>query len=200
MGHRLSKIYTRTGDKGTTGLSNGSRVAKDSLRVHAMGDIDELNCTIGLILICELNNETKNILIDIQHKLFNIGGELSLPGHTLIDENHVTWLETQLDKLNKDIEPLKDFILPGGSQASAFCHLARSVCRRAERSLIALKNERSSNESLSTPLVKYINRLSDFLFVLARYINKQECQPDVLWNSAFDKKNRGVETESRNEY
>lgn len=179
MGNRLSKIYTRTGDEGTTGLSNGSRVAKDNIRVCVIGTIDELNSTIGLVLSCPLDGSARTILTDIQHKLFNIGGELSLPGYALINEPNVTWLEEQLDKLNENLPPLKDFILPGGTTAAAYCHLARSVCRRAERELVALKNE----EDVSDAIMKYVNRLSDFLFVLARYINKQEGHPDVLWDA-----------------
>ena len=180
MGNRLSKIYTRTGDEGTTGLSNGSRVAKDTIRVCVIGTIDELNSTIGLILSQPLDNSTNQLLVDIQHKLFNIGGELSLPGYALIHESNVTWLEDHLDKLNENLPPLKDFILPGGTTAAAFCHLARSVCRRAERELVSLKSE----EDVSDPVMKYVNRLSDFLFVLARSINKQDKHPDVLWDAS----------------
>ncbi|WP_455375045.1 cob(I)yrinic acid a,c-diamide adenosyltransferase [Kaarinaea lacus] len=180
MGNRLSKIYTRTGDKGTTGLSDGSRVTKDNIRICTIGTVDELNSTIGLILSCPLDEPVKQLLTDVQHKLFNIGGELSLPGYALIDETNVTWLEDQLDALNANLAPLKDFILPGGTTAAAYCHLARSICRRAERELVSLK----SGEDVSDPVLQYINRLSDFLFVLARHINKQENHPDVLWDAS----------------
>jgi cob(I)alamin adenosyltransferase len=177
MGNRLSKIYTKTGDKGTTGLSNGTRVAKDNARIAAIGAIDELNSTIGLLLTCPLESDASALLTNIQHNLFNVGGEISLPGYALIDESDVTELENQLDTLNQQLAPLKDFILPGGSQAAAFCHLARATCRRAERELVSLDKE----EEVSSALMKYINRLSDFLFVLARHINKQKNHPDVLW-------------------
>lgn len=180
MGNRLSKIYTRTGDKGTTGLSDGSRVTKDNIRICTIGTIDELNSTIGLILSCPLDETVKQLLTDVQHKLFNIGGELSLPGYALIDASNVTWLEGQLDALNANLAPLKDFILPGGTTAAAYCHLARSICRRAERELVSLK----SGEDVSDSVLQYINRLSDFLFVLARHINKQENHPDVLWDAS----------------
>lgn len=180
MGNRLSKIYTRTGDEGTTGLSNGSRVAKDNIRICVIGTIDELNSTIGLVLSCPLDDSIQKLLIDIQHKLFNIGGELSLPGYALIHDSNVSWLETELDKLNENLSPLKDFILPGGTTPAASCHLARSICRRAERELVSLKSE----EDVPEAIMKYVNRLSDFLFVLARHINKQQNHPDVLWNAS----------------
>lgn len=177
MGNRLSKIYTRTGDKGTTGLSNGNRVPKNHTRIVAIGDIDELNSVIGIVLAQDLESNTRDILISIQHTLFNLGGELSLPGHQLILQQHITYVEHQLDILNEHLEPLKDFILPGGTQTAAYVHLARTVCRRAERSLISLHNE----EPVSEFILQYVNRLSDFLFVLARHINKQNGHPDILW-------------------
>jgi len=179
MGNRLSKIYTKTGDKGTTGLSDGSRVSKDHMRITAIGAIDELNSTIGLILTACQDHEAKQLLTKVQHKLFNIGGELSLPGYELISESHVRWLEHRLDELNANLAPLKDFILPGGSPAAAYCHLARSVCRRAERDLVSLKTQ----EDVSEAILHYVNRLSDFLFVLARHINKQDGHPDILWDA-----------------
>ena len=179
MGNRLSKIYTRTGDKGTTGLSDGSRVSKSGIRVATMGDIDELNSIIGIILAHELDTTTSETLTEIQHHLFNAGGELSLPGHLMIQDSHVKYLENQLDELNQQLEPLKEFILPGGNIAAAYCHLARTVCRRAERNLVLL-NDR---ETISNTLLQYINRLSDFLFVMARHINKQKGQPDTLWDN-----------------
>lgn len=178
MGNRLSKIYTKTGDNGSTGLSDGSRVSKDSIRIATIGSIDELNSTIGLVISCAPDDSIRALLTDIQHKLFNTGGELSLPGHKLINQSHIEWLENQLDKLNADLSPLKDFVLPGGTRAAAYCHLARSICRRAERELVALSKE----EEVSPLILQYVNRLSDFLFVLARHINKQENQADILWN------------------
>ncbi|KPJ96398.1 MAG: cobalamin adenosyltransferase [Gammaproteobacteria bacterium SG8_15] len=179
MGNRLSKIYTRTGDKGTTGLSDGSRVSKSNARIAAIGDVDELNSVIGIILTQELEDNIRNILTTIQHCLFNLGGELSLPGYELVKPSHITYLETQLDNLNNELAPLKDFILPGGTLTAAFTHQARSVCRRAERNLVVLQEE----ETVSTSILQYLNRLSDFLFVLARHINKQSGQPDVLWKA-----------------
>jgi cob(I)alamin adenosyltransferase len=179
MGNRLSKIYTRTGDKGTTGLSDGSRIAKDSTRIEAIGDVDELNSVIGIVVSQETDTEIRTILMDIQHHLFNVGGELSLPGYHLINAEHVTWLETTLDRLNDNLEPLQDFILPGGTPAAAQCFLARAVCRRAERRLVTLKD----NNSISESLLQYINRLSDLLFVVGRYINKQHDSPDILWQA-----------------
>ncbi|WP_455199706.1 cob(I)yrinic acid a,c-diamide adenosyltransferase [Kaarinaea lacus] len=179
MGNRLSKIYTRTGDKGTTGLSDGSRVNKDHARIKAIGDIDELNSVLGIVLARDLEAGIQDILINIQHDLFNLGGELSLPGHRLIGQQHVTDLEQQLDNLNENLEPLKDFILPGGTPAAAYIHLARTVCRRAERSLISLHNEVAVSEFI----LQYVNRLSDLLFVLARHINKQNGHPDILWQA-----------------
>lgn len=183
MGNRLSKIYTRTGDKGTTGLSDGSRVAKDSIRINAIGSVDELNSVIGLVISGNADEDSNALLTEIQHKLFNVGGELSLPGHALIEEKDVTWLENQLDRLNENLEPLKDFILPGGTRAASYCHLARSICRRAERDLITLGHQ----EDVSPVIMQYLNRLSDLLFVLARHINKLENHPDVLWNPGKNK-------------
>ena len=177
MGNRLTKIYTRTGDKGTTGLSDGNRVPKDHARIIAIGDVDELNSVIGIVLAQDLDTHTGEILTNVQHALFNVGGELSLPGHSLITQQHETYLEDQLDKLNEDLDPLKDFILPGGTQSAAYIHLARTVCRRAERNLISLHH----NEPVSEYILQYVNRLSDFLFVLARHINKHSGQADVLW-------------------
>jgi cob(I)alamin adenosyltransferase len=179
MGNRLSKIYTRTGDKGTTGLSDGSRVAKDHIRVEVIGDVDELNSVIGVVVAREPDEQIRTLLMEIQHHLFNVGGELSLPGYNLINSEHVTWLETTLDRLNGKLEPLQDFILPGGTPAAAHCFLARAVCRRAERRLVTLKN----NTTISEPLLQYINRLSDLLFVVARHINKQHGNPDILWQA-----------------
>lgn len=177
MGHRLSKIYTRTGDDGTTGLGDGSRTNKDSLRVEAFGDVDELNSYIGLLLTHNNPNNIQQLLTGIQHDLFDLGGDVCIPGREALPHDYVTRLENDLDQLNADLQPLKEFILPGGCPASATCHLARTVCRRAERRLVSL----ARNESVSEPALHYLNRLSDLLFVLARYLNLQAGHPDVLW-------------------
>jgi len=177
MGHRLSKIYTRTGDTGTTGLGDGSRVAKDHVRVEALGAVDELNSGVGLILAEPLRDDVRQLLTEIQHDLFDLGGELSIPGYTRIQAEHISGLERVLDHYNADLEPLKEFILPGGSRAGALCHLARTVCRRAERRVVAL----ASNQSLSAYCQQYLNRLSDLLFVLSRVINRADGCGDVLW-------------------
>ncbi len=177
MGNRLSKIYTRTGDDGTTGLGDGSRVAKDSVRVTAYGTTDELNCVIGMVLTHDLPDQLRAVLDEIQHHLFDLGGELCIPGHQAINDEHVTWLEQVLDAFNADLPPLKDFILPGGTAAAAQCHLARTVCRRAERCTITL----SQLEEIPPCAVRYLNRLSDLLFVLARVLARHEGGSEVLW-------------------
>jgi cob(I)alamin adenosyltransferase len=177
MGHRLSKIYTRTGDTGTTGLGDGSRIAKDHVRVEALGAVDELNSGVGLILAEPLRDDVRQLLTEIQHDLFDLGGEISIPGYTRIQAEHISGLEGALDHYNADLEPLKEFILPGGSRAGALCHLARTVCRRAERRVVAL----ASNQSLSAYCQQYLNRLSDLLFVLSRVINRVDGCGDVLW-------------------
>ena len=166
MGHRLSKIYTRTGDQGTTGLADGARVSKDSARVHAMGDLDELNCQVGAVLSHPLPDGVRVCLVDVQHALFDIGGELAIPGHRAVQAHYVTALERTLDALNADLPPLKEFILPGGGPAAIACHLARTVCRRAERSLVQLARSEFVNEESR----RYVNRLSDLLFVMARVL------------------------------
>ena len=177
MGHLLSKIYTRTGDEGTTGLGDGSRVSKDSLRIHALGDVDELNSVIGMLLIEELPGPTRALLTDVQHDLFDLGGELSIPGMTLLDSGGVARLERELDAMNDTLDPLKEFILPGGTRAAALTHLARAVCRRAERAVVAL----SAAEKVRETPRHYLNRLSDLLFVLSRYLNRADGRGDVLW-------------------
>jgi cob(I)alamin adenosyltransferase len=177
MGHRLSKIYTRTGDAGTTGLGDGSRVSKDSLRVHAMGEVDETNAVLGLLLAEELPEDVRTLLTGVQHDLFDLGGEVCIPGMALITARQVEYLEEELDRLNEPLPPLKDFILPGGSRAAALAHHARTVCRRAERSLVALAQEEAVNEAPR----QYLNRLSDLLFVLGRVLNRAAGQGDVLW-------------------
>lgn len=177
MGHRLSKITTRTGDGGETGLADGSRLPKDAPRIAALGEVDELNSVIGLLLCEELPHEIRALLIDIQHDLFDLGGELSVPGSAFLQEEQVARLEDVLARLNAELAPLKEFVLPGGLRAAAFSHLARTVCRRAERSVVALGRQ----EIVSTTARRYLNRLSDFLFVLARWLNKQAGCGDVLW-------------------
>ena len=178
MGNRLSKIYTRTGDDGTTGLGTGERVAKDSRRVEAYGSVDELNSLIGLILATENpDREIADCLTRIQHQLFDMGGELCMPGTTVIDSAAVDTLEVTLDRFNADLPPLKDFVLPGGTRAAATCHVARSVCRRAERRAWSFAKDEPVNEQT----LKYLNRLSDLLFVLARVINRNAGKAEPLW-------------------
>ncbi len=177
MGHRLSKIYTRTGDDGTTGLGDGSRVDKDDLRVEAFGALDELNSSIGLVLAQQLPDDIAELLHQIQHELFDAGGELCVPGHRTLTGAYCRRLEQRLDQLNAELPPLKEFILPGGSVAASHCHLARSVCRRAERRLVSLHKQQPIN--LAT--LHYLNRLSDLLFVLARFLNRQAGVEDTLW-------------------
>jgi cob(I)alamin adenosyltransferase len=178
MGNRLSKIATRTGDQGTTGLGDGSRTDKDSLRVHAMGDVDELNSQIGVLMCEDLPPVLRQELMAIQHDLFDLGGELSIPGYTLIKEAQVAQLDALLEKYNADLPPLKDFILPGGSRAAAVAHVCRTVCRRAERSIVSLGKAGKINEAPR----QYMNRLSDLLFVLARVLNRHAGGSDVQWH------------------
>jgi cob(I)alamin adenosyltransferase len=181
MGKRLSKIYTRTGDDGTTGLGDGTRVAKDSLRVTAYGTVDEANSVIGIVLACEsIPDDIAAVLTDVQHDLFELGGELCIPGHSAITDAFIERLEHELDRLNKDLPALQDFILPGGGQAAAACHLARTVVRRAERCSIAL----AATEVVRTEVFRYLNRLSDLLFVIARVLARAENGQEVLWNRA----------------
>jgi cob(I)alamin adenosyltransferase len=177
MGNRLSKIYTRTGDKGTTGLGDGSRVDKDSLRVETFGTVDELNSHIGLVLTGEIDDSIRDCLTRTQHELFDLGGELCLPGYTLVPESCIKQLENDLDRFNEDLPPLKDFILPGGSESAARCHLARTVCRRAERLMVSLTKVEDINEVS----LRYLNRLSDLLFVIARVLARAHGGSEVLW-------------------
>jgi len=183
MGNRLSKIYTRTGDDGSTGLGDGSRVEKDSLRVEAMGAVDELNSALGVLLCNPLDESLQSTLVDIQHTLFDMGGELCIPGASVIGTDRVTVLEQQLDALNADLPPLKEFILPGGCSAAAACHLARAICRRSERRVHSL----SKAEAVNPDTIKFLNRLSDLLFVMARHLNKAAGRPDVLWQHERNK-------------
>jgi cob(I)alamin adenosyltransferase len=177
MGHRLSKITTKTGDAGSTGLGDGTRVPKGHPRVAAMGDVDELNSVVGLLLTEPLAATLRNALTDVQHDLFDLGGELSIPGYFAIKDAHIERLEMLTESLNADLPMLKDFILPGGSRASAYAHLVRTVCRRAERSLI----HAAQTENISEHSRIYLNRLSDMAFVLSRVLNREAGQNDVLW-------------------
>jgi cob(I)alamin adenosyltransferase len=177
MGNRLTKIYTRTGDAGTTGLADGSRVAKNAPRIEAIGAVDELNSALGVLLAEELPEAVRDCLDNVQNDLFDLGGELSVPGHAIVSKAHVERLERELDRFNAGLPPLKDFILPGGSRASALAHVARTVCRRAERGLVTL----SRKQKTAPALLAYLNRLSDLLFVIARKLNRAAGRPDVLW-------------------
>ena len=177
MGHRLSKIVTRTGDTGTTGLGDGSRVGKDSARIAAIGEIDELNSTLGLLLSETLPEAVAECLTSAQHDLFDLGGELSIPGHSAVTDAQVVRLEDAVEQFNADLGPLKEFILPGGTRAAAIAHIARTVCRRAERSLVQM----AATDPVSDPARRYVNRLSDLLFVLARTLNRAAGRKDVLW-------------------
>ena len=177
MGNRLSKIATRTGDNGTTGLGDGSRTSKDSLRVQAMGDVDELNSNIGLLLCEDLPAPLRTELASIQHDLFDLGGELCIPGYAAIGESHVVRLDALLERYNADLPPLKEFILPGGSRAASLAHACRTVCRRAERTIVGL----GKSEAINDGPRQYVNRLSDLLFVLARVLNRYAGAGDVLW-------------------
>ena len=175
MSNRLTKIYTRTGDKGHTGLSGGERVAKDSALIQALGDVDELNSLLGLIA-CKLDGELVSVIKKLQNDLFNVGAELSC-SKKFIHQEDVNYLEQQLDSLNNELPPLKEFILPGGGEAACLCHLARSVCRRAERSLVAACHD----YVIDNELMAYTNRLSDLLFVTARFIGKRINEKEFYW-------------------
>ena len=177
MGNRLSRIYTRTGDDGSTGLGDGSRIGKDKPRIEAIGTVDELNSAIGVLLCNPLSESMQSTLADIQHTLFDMGGELCIPGTTIITSDRVATLEQELDTLNADLRPLKEFILPGGCSAAAACHLARAICRRCERRMHSL----SRSGTVNPAALQYLNRLSDLLFVMARHLNKAAGKPDVLW-------------------
>jgi cob(I)alamin adenosyltransferase len=183
MGHRLSKIVTRTGDSGTTGLGDGTRVPKDSARIDAIGDIDELNSTLGVLLAESLPDAVAHCLTSVQHDLFDLGGELSIPGHVAVTDTHVARLENAVESFNADLGALKEFILPGGTRAAALAHVARTACRRAERTLVRM----AAAEPVSDATRRYVNRLSDLLFVLARTLNRAGGRADVLW-----RKDRGT--------
>jgi cob(I)alamin adenosyltransferase len=178
MGHRLSRIYTRTGDDGSTGLGDGTRVPKDHLRVEAYGTVDEANSALGVVLaVPGLPQEIAGVLTEVQHDLFDLGGELCIPGHRAITAAYVERLEQTLDRFNEGLPPLKDFILPGGGPAAAACHLARAITRRAERRIWALARA----EAVAPEVAQYLNRLSDLLFVVARVLARHEHGSEVLW-------------------
>ncbi len=178
MGNRLSKIYTRTGDDGTTGLGDGTRVAKDSGRVNAYGTVDEANSCIGLLLAADVPDDIRVLLTRVQHQLFDLGGELCIPGHAAIHDADIDALEARLDHYNDALPPLKDFILPGGGEAAARCHVARTVVRRAERDTVTL----SRHDAVRPQAIRYLNRLSDLLFVLARVLARASGHGEVLWD------------------
>jgi cob(I)alamin adenosyltransferase len=177
MARRLTRIYTRTGDDGSTGLSDGSRVPKDDPRLETIGAVDELNSALGVLLAEDMPPPLRATLAPIQHDLLDLGGELSLPGHTLIDEGHVTRLERELDLLNSTLPALTEFVLPGGTRAAAAAHLARTICRRAERRLVTL----SHRDTVAPILHNYLNRLSDLLFVAARWLNRGAGSGEAMW-------------------
>ena len=177
MGNRLSKIYTKTGDAGTTGLGDGSRIEKVSLRLCAIGEVDELNCSLGLLISADIPEEMQVLLIDLQHDLFDLGGELSIPGSSFVKFEAVQKIENAIDMYNEELPPLKEFILPGGSRDAAIAHLARAVCRRTERAILAVH----STESVNIETIKFINRLSDLLFVLARTTARLADKGEVMW-------------------
>ena len=178
MGYRLSKIYTRTGDDGSTGLADGTRIAKSAMRIEAMGTVDELNCQLALLIEHLLeNDELRPALQRVQHHLFDLGGEFAIPGSKVIAERHISWLEQTLDGWNEGLPPLKNFILPGGSVPAAHCHMARGICRRAERVVVSLSHE----DSINNLARQYLNRLSDLLFVAARQLGRRDGAREVLW-------------------
>ncbi len=191
MANRLTKIVTRTGDKGTSGLGDGTRVSKDSLRMCVIGEIDELNSHLGVLLAEDLPQNARQTLTQISHELFDLGGEICIPNTQIITDAHVLHLENEATLYNENLGALKDFILPGGTKTAALCHLTRAVCRRVERSLVSLANAENVNE----PARKYANRLSDLLFILGRYLNHHAGQKDVLWQSS---KNR-ISLEDKND-
>ncbi|MCY7387700.1 MAG: cob(I)yrinic acid a,c-diamide adenosyltransferase [Burkholderiales bacterium] len=177
MGNRLTKITTRTGDNGTTGLGDGSRTLKNALRITVIGDLDELNSMLGLLLTEPMPEAARTTLNRIQNELFDLGGEICIPGHTVMTDAHVMFLDAEIGRLNATLPPLKEFILPGGSRAAACCHLARTIARRAERALVAL----AQDAPVSALALQYLNRLSDFMFILARTLNRNAGVADVCW-------------------
>jgi cob(I)alamin adenosyltransferase len=185
MGNRLTQIATRTGDAGTTGLGNNQRVSKNSLRVHAMGEVDELNSHIGVLLCEDMPQDVRQVLVDIQHQLFNLGGELSIPGFELLKEEAVQALDDALETYNATLPKLEEFILPAGTRGASLSHVCRTVARRAERAVVALGNEEAIREEPR----QYLNRLSDLMFVLARVLNRMNGGDDVYWKSERMKRN-----------
>ena len=179
MGKRLTQIATRTGDNGTTGLGDNTRVSKDSLRVHAMGDVDELNSQIGVLLCEHMPNEVRALLVEIQHQLFNLGGELSIPGFELLKTEALLALDQALEHYNSELPKLQEFILPAGNRAASQAHVCRTVARRAERAVVAL----GAAEAVKETPRQYLNRLSDLMFVLARVLNRMNGGDDVYWKS-----------------
>jgi len=178
MGNRLTKLYTRTGDDGTTGLGNGERVEKDNPRIAVLGDIDELNSLIGLLIATGISDDLSGYLLNIQHRLFDIGAEISIPGKASTDDTHVSRLEELIDNYNKDLPLLKEFILPGGTLPASICHLARTVCRRTEREMLKMARTDFVNDNTFA----YMNRLSDLLFVFARVLNDAHKGKEVYWD------------------
>ena len=178
MANRLSIITTRTGDDGSTGLGDGTRTQKDSLRIDVIGEIDELNSSIGVVLAEPLADQVRDVLVRIQHDLFDLGGELSIPGREALTDTHLTRLDESVATLNASLAPLKEFILPGGYRAAALCHMARTTCRRTERKLTAL----AAVEKVNSTSQKYLNRLSDLLFVLCRIINRDAGVAESYWH------------------
>ena len=181
MGNRLSKIVTRTGDGGTTGLADGSRVGKDTSRIAALGEVDELNSMLGLLLAEGLPTDIAEELVDIQHDLFDCGGEMAIPGYVAVTAAQVERLDQWLEVHNALLSPLKEFILPGGHRTAALAHLARTICRRAERSVVALAHADAQTNPVNPLTLQYLNRLSDYLFILARTFNRRGGRGDVLW-------------------
>jgi cob(I)alamin adenosyltransferase len=177
LGNRLSRIYTRTGDDGTTGLGNGARVRKDDARVEAYGTVDELNSVLGTVVPLDVPPDIAALIASLQQKLFDLGGELCIPDRVVIEPDDVSRLEQELDRLNASLPPLKEFVLPGGNAAAAACHLARAVCRRAERRVISM----SETAAVNTHSIRYLNRMSDLLFVVARTLNMRSGHNEVLW-------------------
>ena len=177
MSHRLTKIYTRTGDDGSTGLAAKIRVQKNDARIEAMGEVDELNSAIGMLLTESFSEGARSLLIQVQHRLFDLGGELAMPEYQTLNDEHTATLETAIDLWNANLPPLKEFILPGGSRSGAQCHLARTICRRAERRMVDLHHVSPQRPEV----LRYLNRLSDLLFVLARVLNRAAGQEVVYW-------------------
>lgn len=178
MAKRITRVYTRTGDDGTTGLGDGKRVDKDSLRIEVIGGIDELNSMLGVLTAANTANDIAGYLLNIQHRLFDVGAEISLPGQALTQPAHVIRLEELIDTYNAELQPLEEFILPGGSMPASLCHLARSVCRRLERELVRF----GRTEYLNPHTLSYINRLGDLLFVFARTLNRQKGGKEIYWS------------------